>query len=107
MDAPRGALKKSSCHPKNVVHPQRRIDPISDFTQIAPHRSPKALLVEAVDYALGDARPDISRVFILAIAQDLGLDLKEIGLNGAGTTHAPQQRCKPVHQLVLHGISAR
>ena len=43
----------------------------------------KALLVEALDYALGDARPDTSRVFIL------GLDLKEIGLNGAGTTHAP------------------
>ena len=46
-------------------------------------------MVEALDYALGDARPDISRVFILAIAQDLGLDRKEIGLNGAGTTHAP------------------
>ena len=84
-----------------------RIDPISDLTQIAHHRSPKALLVEAVDYALGDARPDTSLVFIVAVAEDLGLDLKEIGLNGAGTTHAPQQRCKPVHQLVLHGISAR
>ena len=92
MDAPRGALKKSSCHPKNVVHPQRRIDPISDFTQIAHHRSPKALLVEALDYALDDARPDTSLVFILTVAQDLGPVLKEIGLNGAGTTHAPQQR---------------
>src|SRR5262249_45805530 len=99
MDAPRGALKKNSCHPKNVVHPQRRIDPISDLTQIAHHRSPKALLVEALDYALGDARPDTSRVFI-PIAQDLGLDLKEIGLNGAGMTHAPQQRLQagaPAH----------
>jgi hypothetical protein len=48
-----------------------------------------------------------SLVFILAVAQDLGLDLKEIGLNGAGMTHAPQQRCKPEHQLALHGISAR
>ncbi|HKD76407.1 MAG TPA: hypothetical protein VKB76_12970 [Ktedonobacterales bacterium] len=64
-------------------------------------------MVEALDYALGDARPDTSRVFILAIAQDLGLDLKEIGLNGAGTTHAPQQRCKPEYQLALHVISAR
>jgi hypothetical protein len=39
------------------------------------------------------------------VAQDLGLDLKEIGLNGGGTTHAPQQRCKPEHQLALHGSS--
>jgi hypothetical protein len=56
MDAPRGALKKillpfCGFNPKNVVHPQRRIDPISDLTQIAHHRSPKALLVEALDYA--------------------------------------------------------
>jgi len=77
---------------KNVAHPQRRIDPISDLTQIAHHRSPKALLVEALDYALDDARPDTSLVFILTVAQDLGPVLKEIGLNGAGTTHAPQQR---------------
>jgi len=43
---------------KNVAHPQRRIDPISDLTQIAHHRSPKALwnscfqfrlMVEALD----------------------------------------------------------
>jgi hypothetical protein len=40
-----------------------------------------------------------------AVAQDLGLDLKEIGLNGGGTTDAPQQRCKPKHQLALHGSS--
>jgi hypothetical protein len=51
MDAPRGALKKSSCHFVGSVHSQRRIDPISDLTQIAHHRSPKALLVEALDYA--------------------------------------------------------
>jgi hypothetical protein len=59
----------------------------------------------ALDYALGDAWPNTSLVFILAVAQDLGLDPKEIGLNGAGTTHAPQRRCKPEHQLALHGIS--
>ena len=64
-------------------------------------------MVEALDYALGDARPDTSLVFILTAAQDLGLDLKVIGLNGAGTTHAPQQRCKPEYQLALHVISAR
>jgi hypothetical protein len=61
----------------------------------------KACLYEPQVNRLGDTRPDTSRVFIL------GLDLKEIGLNGAGTTHAPQQRCKPEHQLALHGISAR
>ena len=33
--------------------------------------------VEALDYALGHARPDTSLVFILAVAEDLGLDLKE------------------------------
>jgi hypothetical protein len=43
--------------------------------------------------------------FILAVAQNLGLDLKEIGLNGGSTTHAPQQRCKAGHQLALHGSS--
>ena len=43
--------------------------------------------------------------FILAVAQNLGLDLKEIGLNSGGTTHAPQQRCKAGHQLALHGSS--
>jgi hypothetical protein len=64
-------------------------------------------MVEALDYALRDARPDTSLVFILAVAQDLGLVLKEIGLNGAGTMHAPQQRCKAEHQLALHVASAR
>jgi hypothetical protein len=52
-----------------------------------------------------------SLVFIPAVAQNLGLNLnlylKESGLNGAGTTHAPQQRCKPEHQRALHGISGR
>jgi hypothetical protein len=33
------------------------------------------------------------------------LDLKEIGLNAGGTTHAPQQRCEAEHQLALHGSS--
>jgi hypothetical protein len=41
--------------------------------------------------AIGDALrllPGVvaSLVFILAVAQNLGLDLKEIGLNGGGTT---------------------
>ena len=46
-----------------------------------------------------------SLVFMPVVAQDLGLDRKEIGLNGGGTTYSPQQRCKPEHQLALHGRS--
>jgi hypothetical protein len=45
-----------------------------------------------------------SLIFRPAVAQDLGLDLKEIGLNGGGTTHAPQERWKPQRLLGLSGI---
>jgi hypothetical protein len=37
-----------------------------------------------------------------AIAQDLGLDPEQIGLNGGGATQTPQQRCQPKHQLALY-----
>jgi len=57
--------------------------------------------------AIGDAPPGLvtNLMVIPAVAEDLGLDLKKIGLNGGGTTHAPQQRCKAGHQLALHGSS--
>src|SRR5215472_2557954 len=57
--------------------------------------------------AIGDAPPGlVTNVMVIpAVAEDLGLDLKKIGLNGGGTTHAPQQRCDPEHQLALHRSS--
>jgi len=56
---------------------------------------------------IGDAPPGLvtNLMVIPAVAEDLGLDLKKIGLNGGGTTHAPQQRCDPEHQLALHRSS--
>ena len=65
----------------------------------------------SLEKAIGDALrflPGVvaGPVFILAVARDLGLDLKDIGLNGGGTTHAPQQRCKPEHRLALHRSSS-
>ena len=61
--------------------------------------------------AIGDALRFLldfiaSLVVTPVVAEDLGLDLKEIGLNSGGTTHAPQQRCKPEYQLALHGSSS-
>jgi hypothetical protein len=43
--------------------------------------------------------------FISAGNQNLGLDLEEIGLNRGGTADAPQQGCKPEHELALYGRS--
>jgi hypothetical protein len=43
---------------------------------------------------------------IATVAEDLGLDLKEIGLNDSSTTHALQQRCDRQHQLALEAVRA-
>src|SRR4029077_14693116 len=40
-----------------------------------------------------------------AVAQNLGLDLQEIGLNGSAAADAPQQGRKPEHELALDGRS--
>ena len=40
-------------------------------------------------------------VSVPAIAQDLSLDLKEIGLDAGGPPDPPQQRREPQHQLAL------
>jgi hypothetical protein len=36
-----------------------------------------------------------------AVAQYLGLDPKQIGLDRGGATQTPQQRCQPQHQFAL------
>jgi hypothetical protein len=40
---------------------------------------------------------------MLAIAQNLGLDPQQIGLDGRGAAQTPQQRCQPEHQFALDG----
>src|SRR5262249_37130405 len=59
IEAPRGALKKfllPACgfDTKNLAHPQRRIEPISDLTQMAHRPSPKTLVRSAPSFQVHD-----------------------------------------------------
>src|SRR5260370_33499910 len=42
-------------------------------------------------------------LLIPAVLQDLGLNPKQIGLDGGRAPQTPQQRCQPKHQLAFDG----